>query len=125
MASILDEYKLTIERFEGAIAVGRMPGQILTMFNKTSRDMDEWCAKNYQGHNFKTVYEWVRQCTVETYLHCVHDLGIRGNPSALGIIDRAIQKDESMNTVKIVFNAGLPSENEEDKLNDDDSEDDC
>ena len=123
MGSILDNYKLTIERFEGAIAVGRMPAQILLMFQKTSAEMDAWCAENYQGHNFKTVYEWIRQCTVETYLHCVHDLGMRGNPSALGIIDRAIQKDESMNTVKIVFNAGLPAETDEDKLND--SEDDC
>lgn len=123
MASILDEYELTVEKFEGAIAVGRMPSQILLMFNKTSREMDAWCAENYQGHNFKTVYEWVRQCTVETYLHCVHSLGMRGNPSALGIIDRAIQKDESMNTVKIVFNAnGMSMETEEDKLDD---EDDC
>lgn len=123
MSSILVEYKLTIEKFEGAIAVGRTSAQILTMFHKSSKEMDAWCAKNYQGNNFKTVYEWVRQCTVETYLHCVHELGIRGNPSALGIIDRAIQKDESMNTVKIVFNAGLPAETDEDKLND--SEDDC
>ena len=124
MASILDSYKLTIERFEGAIAVGRTSAQILTMFNMTAKEMDNWCAKNYEGHNFKMVYEWVRQCTVETYLHCVHDLGMRGNPSALGIIDRAIQKDESMNTVKIVFNAnGMCAETDEDKLND--SEDDC
>lgn len=119
MASILDEYELTVERFEGAIAVGRYPRQILLMFNKTSAEMDEWCKEHYKGHDFKTAYEWVRMCTVEQYLQCVHDLGLRGNPSALGIIDKAIQRDDSMNTVKIVFSGGMPTENDEDKLDDD------
>ena len=125
--SILDEYELTVERFEGAIAVGRYPRQILLMFNKTAAEMDKWCEENYRGHNFKFVYEWVRQCTVEKYLQCVHDLGMRGNPSALGIIDKAIQRDESMNTVKIVFQGGVPLENESDKEDDEDEcgEDDC
>ena len=116
--SILDDYELTIERFEGAIAVGRTPQQILTMFNKSQKEMDEWCALNYKGRDYKLIYEWVRQCTVEMYLHAVHDLGMRGNPSALGIIDKAIQKDESMNTVKIEFVTNLPQENEKDKMND-------
>lgn len=118
MASILNEYELTVEKFEGAIAVGRLPNQILTMFNKTAKEMDEWCKENYNGHDFKLIYEWVRQCTVEHYLQCVHEMGMRGNPSALGIIDRAIQKDESMSTVKIEFITALPNENEEDKLDD-------
>ena len=118
MGSILDKYELTVEKFEGAVAVGRTPNQILTMFNKTGKEMDEFCRQNYKGHDFKLVYEWVRQCTVETYLHTVHELGIHGNPSALGIIDRAIQKDESMNTVKIEFVTALPTENEKDKEND-------
>lgn len=117
MASILDEYKLTVEKFEGAIAVGRTPSQILAMFNKSSKEMDQWCQETYK-HDFKLIYEWVRQCTVESYLHCVHELGMRGNPSALGIIDKAIQKDESMNTVKIEFITALPLENEEDKIDD-------
>lgn len=118
MASILSEYELTVEKFEGAIAVGRLPNQILTMFNKTSREMDKWCEENYGGHNFKLVYEWVRQCTVEQYLHCVHDMGMQGNPSALGIIDKAIQRDDSMSTVKVEFVTKLPEENEKDKLDD-------
>lgn len=121
MASILREYELTVEKFEGAIAVGRLPNQILTMFNKTAKEMDEWCMKEY-GHDFKLIYEWVRQCTVEHYLQCVHEMGMHGNPSALGIIDRAIQRDESMSTVKIEFVTQLPAEGERDKL--DDGEDD-
>ena len=120
MSSILDRYELNIETFEGAIAVGRNPNQILTMFNKTAKEMDEFCKENYKGHDFKFAYEWVRQCTVEHYLHCVHDMGMGGNPSALGIIDRAIQKDESMNTVKIEFVTALPREDEKDKLDDED-----
>ena len=118
MPSILDEYELTVERFEGAIAVGRTMSQILLMFNMKGKEMDEWCVKHYNGHDFKLVYEWVRQCTVEQYLHCVHDLGMRGNPSALGIIDKAIQKDEASSTVKIEFVTQLPMENEEDKIDD-------
>ena len=43
---------------------------------------------------------------------------MHGNPSALGIIDRAIQKDESMSTVKIEFVTQLPTEDEKDKLDD-------
>lgn len=117
--SILDEYELTVERFEGAIAVGRLPGQILVMFNKTSKEMDEWCAKNYNGHTFKLVYEWVRQCTVERYLQCVHDMGMQGNPSALNIIDKAIQRDEASSTVKIEFVQNVPVVGDDDKEEDD------
>ena len=118
MPSILERYKLTVEAFEGAVAVGRLPNQILTMFNVTAKEMDEFCKENYKGHDFKLVYEWIRQCTVEEYLHAVHELGLHGNPSALGIIDKAIQKDDSMSTVKIEFVTNIPEENEEDKLND-------
>lgn len=120
MESILNKYELTVERFEGAIAIGRTTSQILTMFNMSSRDMDKWCLENY-GHNFLLIYEWIRQCTIDEYLHCVHDLGMRGNPSALGIIDKAIQKDEASQTVKIEFVTNLPEENEEDKIDEEDS----
>lgn len=120
MDSILNKYELTVERFEGAVAVGRTTSQILAMFNKTAKEMDEWCFDNY-GHNFLLIYEWVRQCTIDEYLHCVHDLGMRGNPSALGIIDRAIQKDEASQTVKIEFLTQLPEENEEDKEDDEEN----
>ena len=119
MESILNKYELTVERFEGAIAIGRTTSQILTMFNMSSRDMDKWCLENY-GHNFLLIYEWIRQCTIDEYLHCVHDLGMRGNPSALGIIDKAIQKDEASQTVKIEFVTNLPEENEEDKIDEED-----
>lgn len=116
----MNKYELTVERFEGAIAVGRTTSQVLAMFNISNRDMDKWCLENY-GYNFLLIYEWIRQCTIDEYLHCVHDLGMRGNPSALGIIDKAIQKDEASQTVKIEFVTNLPEENEEDKIDEEDS----
>lgn len=119
MASILDKYTLNQETFEGAIAVGRTPSQMLAMFNVTSREMDEFCEKTYgKGRNFKLIYEWVRQGTVYEYLQCVKELGLRGNPSALGIIDRAIQKDEAQSTVKIEFVADMPEAGDDDKEDD-------
>jgi hypothetical protein len=118
MASILDKYTLNQETFEGAIAVGRTPSQMLAMFNVTSREMDEFCEKTYGRGDFKLIYEWVRQCTVDEYLQCVKELGLRGNPSALGIIDRAIQKDEAQSTVKIEFVADMPEAGDDDKEDD-------
>lgn len=117
MASITDRYILDVESFEGAIAVGRTTAQILTQFNKTAKEMEEFCQENYKM-GFKLAYEWVRQCTVDEYLHCVRTLGLAGNPSALGIIDKAIQKDESSSTVRIEFVAGLPHEGGKDKEDD-------
>ena len=116
MASILDEYQLTVEKFEGAIAVGMNMQQILTMFEKTGKEMDEWCAENYHGKNFMYVYELVRQLTLKEYFDVMRTLGYRGNPSALAIINNAIQRLDSGNTIKIVFeNGGVEPESEEDK----------
>lgn len=119
MSSILDEYQLTVEKFEGAIAVGRNKLQILTMFQKTAREMDEWCKENYNGANFEYVYEVVKQVTLNEYFDCMKELGFRGNPSAMAIINAAIQNLEAGNVMKIVFaNDGVQEETEEDKLND-------
>lgn len=119
MRSILEDYALTVDRLEAAIAVGRSRAQILAMFNKTPAELDEFCLREY-GHPFRLVHEWVRQCTIERYLEAVHDMGMRGNPSALGIIDRAIQKDESMSATRIVFVSSLPGEGDEEKRDDGD-----
>lgn len=119
MASIIDENKLSVENFEGAIAVGMNMQQILTMFQKNSREMDEWCKANYNGANFPYVYELVRQLTLKDYFEAMKELGYRGNPSALAIINNAIQRLDSGSTIKIVFeNGGVQPESEEDKLDD-------
>ena len=118
MASILDEYQLTIEKFEGAVAVGRNMQQICTMFQKTHKEMDEWCKENYNGANFQYVYEVVKQLTLNEYFEMMKELGFRGNPSAMAIINNAIQNLEGGNTLRIVFeNGGVREETEEDKLN--------
>lgn len=120
MASILDNYQLTIEKFEGAIAVGRNMQQILTMFRKTSQEMDEWCQENYGG-NYRYVYEVVKQMTLNEYFEAIKELGFRGNPGALNIINNAIQNLDGDNTIKIVFeNGSVNNESDEDKLNDKD-----
>ena len=119
MASILDEYELTIEKFEGAIAVGRNMQQILTMFQKTGAEMDNWCKENYNGCNFSRVYEVIRQVTLNEYFNVMRELGYRGNPSALNIINNAIQELDGSNTFKIVFeNSGVVNEENEDKIDD-------
>jgi len=119
MASILDDYQLTVEKFEGAIAVGRTKYQILTMFQKTSKEMDDWCKENYHGANFEYVYEVVKQLTLNEYFEMMKELGYRGNPSAMAIINTAIQNLDANNTLRIVFeNGGVREETEEDKLND-------
>lgn len=115
-ASILDEVVLDKFNFEGAIAVGMTKAQILTMFHVNSGDMDRWCMENYKGLNFSTVFEIVKQCCYKEFLNTVKELGYRGNPSALNIINNAINEQAANNVVKIVFdNNGLGLESEKDK----------
>ena len=118
MASILDKYRLEDadgqEKFEGCIAVGITMPQLLIAFRKTEKEMDEWCLKTYHM-NFKTTFEAVKMGAVSEYLDCVHALGIRGNPSALNIINEALRGAQSTGTVKIVFEQNMPNENEKDK----------
>ena len=119
MASILDDYKLTVEKFESVISHGMNMQQVLTIFQKTSKEMDDWCKENYNGCNFARVYEVVRQAALSDFFDACRELGYRGNPSALAIINNAIQRLDSGNTIKIVFaNQGVTEENEDDKEND-------
>ena len=49
----------------------------------------------------------------------MRELGYRGNPSALNIINNAIQELDGSNTFKIVFeNSGVVNEENEDKIDD-------
>ena len=117
--SILDEIILDKYHFEGAIAVGMTKAQILTMFHVDSSTMDHWCMDNYKGLNFSTVFEMVKQCCYQEFLNTVKELGYRGNPSALNIINNAINEQAANNVVKIVFdNKGIEVESEDDKLAD-------
>lgn len=118
MASIFDEYKLTIEKLEAAIGHGLTHQQILTAFRVSGKEMDDFCKKNYNGCNFAYVYNAVRQMALDSFFETCQALGYRGNVSALNIINTAIQRLGQDQTVRIVFDNNLPKEDEEDKLND-------
>lgn len=107
MSSILDDTVLDKENFEGAIAVGMSKAAICTMFGKTGAEMDHWCMENYRGLNFSTVWEMVKQCAYKEFLGVVKELGYRGNPSALNIINAAINENAASNVTKIVFASDL------------------
>ena len=119
MASILDEYKLTVEKFEACIGHGMTQQQILTIFRVSAKEMDDWCKANYNGCNFAYVFEVVRQMTLNEFFDAMQELGYKGNPSALAIINNAIQRLDSGSTIKIVFSNAIEEEKEKDKLNDD------
>lgn len=118
MASILDRYNLNTpegkEKFEGCIAVGLTLPQLLVAFRKRLDEMDVWCLKTY-GMDFKSTYEAIKMGAIGEYLECVNALGLRGNPSALGIINEALRGVNNSGTVKIVFDNNVELENEEDK----------
>lgn len=118
MASIFDEYELTKEKFETVVGVGMTMPQVLTIFRKSLKEMDEWCEVEYGIPSVRTVYEAVRQMALSEFLSTVRILGDRGNSSALNIINTALQNLQSSQTVKIVFDNNLPEENEEDKEDD-------
>lgn len=114
--SILDLHTLNIENFEGAIAVGLKPNEIRSMFQKTGKELDEWCGDNYGLASFNTVYDMVRQASYVEFMATVKELGCQGNPSALKIISDAINAhDEANGVVKIVFENTMKPETEEDK----------
>ena len=118
--TILDESKIDIDHFEGAIAVGRSIYEIQLMFGMDRKQLEDWVAKNYPGMGpLQTVYERIKMICITKYLEVMRDLGYKGNPSALHIIDSALRAyAEQDKVVRIVFENNLPEENEKDKEND-------
>ena len=114
-SSILDGISLNKARFEGYIACGLKKNEILTALNITAPEMDKWCEENYNGHNFNTVFEMIRQLTRGEYLDAVRDLGLKGNPTALSIIDRVVNNDNADETSGMVFNVNVKVESDNDK----------
>ena len=113
-SSILDGIKLNKTRVEGYIACGMKSSEILTIFNVDSVAMDKWCTEEY-GMPWKTVFELIRQATRGEYLDTVKDLGLRGNPTALSIIDRVINNDNADEVSGMVFNVNEKVESDNDK----------
>ena len=112
--SILDKLTLNKTRVEGYIACGLKSGEILTIYKKTAVEMDQWCNENY-GMPWKDVFEIVRQATRGDYLDKVMDLGIKGNPTALSIVDKVINGDNADETTGMVFNVNVKVESADDK----------
>ena len=113
-SSILDNVTLNKGRVEGYIACGMKSSEILTIFNISSIEMDKWCEEEY-GMNWKTAFELLRQATRGEYLDVVRDLGLKGNPTALSIVDRVINNDNGDETSGMVFNVNVRVETDNDK----------
>lgn len=112
--SILDNITMNKTRVEGYIACGMKSSEILTIYNVSGIEMDKWCMEEY-GMPWKTVFEVVRQATRGEYLDTVRDLGLKGNPTALSIVDRVINGDNADETTGVVFNVNVKVENSDDK----------
>lgn len=113
--SILDSrIQLNKTRLEGYISVGMKKSEILTAFNVTTEEMEEWCLVNY-NMNYNTVFEVVRQIARGEYLDCLKDLGVKGNPTALSIVDRFVNSDDNGGNTGMVFNVNVRTESSDDK----------
>ena len=112
--SILDEIELSKARLEGYIACGMKSSEILTIFRLSSEEMDKWCKQEY-GMDWKTTFELVRQATRGIYLDAVMDLGVKGNPTALSIIDKVVNNDSADEVGGMVFNVNVRVETDNDK----------
>ena len=78
--------------------------------------MDVWCEENY-NYNFQTAYDLIRQIAIERFSDTVNNLGLRGNNTALNIMDRMINGFTEDKTVKIVFDNKMKAEDDNDKTN--------
>ena len=112
--SILDDIQLNKGRVEGYVACGMKSSEILTIFRLSAVEMDKWCIEEY-GMSWKDAFELIRQATRGEYLDAVKDLGIKGNPTALSIVDRVINGDNADETSGVVFNVNVKVESENDK----------
>lgn len=115
--SLLDKYQLCKDKFELVIGVGMSRKQVLTIFRVTEKEMNDWCMAEY-GFNFGVIYDVLRQMAYSDFLDVVKILGLRGNPSALNILNQSLNSLAATQTVKIVFGNDVPTESEEDSEND-------
>lgn len=117
--SILDESKIDIDHFEAAIAVGRSIYEIQVMFGMDRKQLEDWVHEHYNGMPLQTVYDRIKMLAVSQFYEVMRDLGYRGNPSAMHIINEALNGyAEEQKTVKIVFENNVPVEDEKDKEDD-------
>lgn len=114
--SILDGITLNKGRFEAYIACGLRKTEILTAFSNISGgQMDAWCQQNYNGLDFNTCYEIIRQNTRAEYYDALKDLGLKGNPTAMAIVERFADREDGDGSSGMVFNVNVKVESSNDK----------
>lgn len=141
--SLLTNCALTINNFETVIGLGGTKAEVRRIFcvpalrwngeetvgldvidycaGETGKHvdylLDKWCLENY-SLPYNTVYDLIQELTVKGFEDAMLELGIRGNPSAIAIMNEVIRKKETNGIVQVNFVNTLPLENEDDKLND-------
>lgn len=127
--SLLNEIALTKSNFEGYVGLGRSKKEVLEVFSLAlspedlgaSADyalLDKWCKENYNGLGFDHVYALIQAATLKRFEEAMTELGVRGNPSAIAIMNEVIRKKENSGIVQVNFVNTLPLETEEDKEDD-------
>lgn len=127
--SLLDECILNKPNFEGFVGLGHSKKEILEVFalslspadygkSATYAMLDKWCKENYNGIGFDQVFELIQSATLKKFEDCMVELGVRGNPSAIAIMNEVIRKKENSSIVTINYVNQLPLEDEESKADD-------
>jgi len=127
--SLLDECILNKQNFEGFVGLGHSKKEILEVFalslspadygkSATYGMLDKWCKDNYNGIGFDQVFELIQSATLKKFEDCMVELGVRGNPSAIAIMNEVIRKKEGSSIVTINYVNQLPLESEESKADD-------
>lgn len=84
--SVLDEAAvLNKENFEFSIACGSSKSDLLTIFGKSSGEMDKWCLAEYHLH-FDETYGKILRVIRNKFLNKCDLLSDRGNATALNIM---------------------------------------
>lgn len=128
--SLLDECALNKSNFEGFVGLGRSKKEILEVFaialspddlgaSASYSMLDNWCKENYNGLGFDHVYALIQAATLKKFEDCMVELGVRGNPSAIAIMNEVIRKKENASISQVVFVNQMPLETEADKEDDD------
>lgn len=126
--NLLDEYALTKEKFESVVGLGTPKKEVLKIFSvslspetygdgATEAMLDKWCQENYKMP-YGTVYDLLQSITVKKFEDSMLELGLRGNPSAIAIMNEVIRKKESSSLVAVNFVNTLPPESEAEKEDD-------
>jgi len=140
--SLLDGYTLNKSKFEGVIGLGATQAEVRRMFcvpalryagkdpngidiidycatNAKEVDgiLNKWCLENYQMP-YNSVYTLLQEMTVKEFENAMMELGVRGNPSAIAIMNEVIRKKENSGIVQVNFVNSVPLETEADKEDD-------